>query len=115
MKFALVFASFFSLILIVFFMRSIEPKLVTSVEGEIGLVEFKGWVASVNEYNQHFFVTACAKECVTLAIFSGQANLLKRDTLDLNYLRPGQRVSFIGLIDGENIRCLDENCVEVLS
>lgn len=115
MKFVLVVASFFSLILIVFFMRSIEPKLVTNVEGEIGLVEFKGWVASVNEYNQHFFVTACAKECVTLMVFRGQAEQLKSKTLDLNALRPGQRVSFIGLVDEENIRCLDENCVEVLS
>jgi len=115
MKSALVFASVFSIALLVFFARSIEPRPVEDIEGETGFVEFSGWVASVTESNGHYFVVACAKECVSLAVFRGQADRLRERSLDLRTLRKGQRVSFVGVSDGSDMRCLNEYCIEVLS
>ncbi len=115
MKAALFLASFFSIMLLVFFARSIEPRSIDSIEGETGFVEFAGWVASVTESNGHFFVVACADECVSLVAFKGQARRLKERTVDLNALRNGQRIAFRGISDGDSVKCLNEYCVEVLS
>lgn len=115
MKAALLLASIASIFLLLFFARSIEPRSIDSIGGETGFVEFAGWVASVTESNGHFFVVACAEECVSLIVFKGQAERLKERTLDLNALRKGQRIAFRGISDGDSVKCLNEYCVEVLS